>query len=457
MRYRFQEYSPGSFESEPELLYLDGKPITVLSFCEPGLEERPPVVLFGGAFTNHSFFKLMTRVLMKDFPVVLMDLPGQGTNPAIGDDFDFPDFADLLESFCEINALPKIIPCGLSYGSGIAFTFAARYPHRVEKMILAGAALRLRPSLKRKLEESIHWVESGQLIKFAEGAPLYIFNLPERETTGLRAASVERLKTDLLNLDEIGLRKYVSNTRRICELKELKGSPECPTLVVIGEYDNFLTPAENHELARRCRNAAFALMAGVDHLIPVEKPRQMARIYSRFLLGKSLDDLPDIKYFEDRAASAPAARPAPAPDSPFEAPFEGLFEGLFDRPIKRPFDRRIAPRISAHAQPVQVDGPSGRSYSARLIDIGFEGFYLTLDEGGLTPEDRGDDLNRVFRLHIAGPDLHMDFVAELNAQSLRGFFLKDSLRDFERLSEFIAGDCVSRLSPNDQVPGSASA
>lgn len=449
MRYRFQKYSAESFESEPELVHLDGKPITVLSFCEPGLEDRPPVVLFGGAFTNHSFFKLMTRVLMKDFPVVLMDLPGQGTNPAVGDDFDFPDFADLLESFCELYELPKIIPCGLSYGSGIAYTFAARYPHRVEKMILAGAALRLRPSLKRKLEESIHWVESGQLIKFAEGAPLYIFNLPERETTGLRAASVERLKNDLLNLDEIGLRKYISNTRRICELKELEGSPACPTLVVIGEYDNFLTPAENHELARRCQNAAFALMAGVDHLIPVEKPRQMARIYSRFLLGKSVGDLPDIKYFEDRAAKPEADRPA--------AGMNRFHDRPHDRPFKRPFDRRIAPRIPTHAQPVQVDGPSGRSYSARLLDIGFEGFYLTLDDGELAPEDRGGDLDRVFRLHIAGPDLHMDFVAQLDVQALRGFFLKDSLRDFERLSEFIASGCVSDRSPNAHAPGSASA
>ena len=231
-------------------------------------------------------------------PVVLVDLPGQGSNDQLGEELNFEDYATILKDFLDFLNVTKIVPVALSYGSAIGFTFAAIYPERTHRLILGGTTPKLRKSVRILLEESIEAMKVGRMKDFSTGVILNLFNYSQRKRTKVPRLLIRGFHKSLMNLSEEDKKRYLVNTQRLLNLDGLgELAPQCETLVIAGEFDNFTTPSECLEVANRCDKRIVGILRNCDHLAPFVKKDLMISTYRNFALHGQVLESEGISIF----------------------------------------------------------------------------------------------------------------------------------------------------------------
>ncbi|MAF78399.1 MAG: hypothetical protein CME60_09560 [Halobacteriovoraceae bacterium] len=263
-------------------------------------EGIAPLVILGGAFQKFHSFKKEVEVLCQDMPVILVDLPGQGSNDQLGEELNFEDYATILRDFLDYHQIQKIVPVALSYGSAIGFTFAAHYPERTHRLILGGTTPKLRKSVRILLEESIQAMNEGRMKDFSTGVILNLFNYSQRRRTKVPRLLIRGFHKSLISLTEEDKLRYLVNTTRLLNLNGLgEKAPQCETLIIAGEYDNFTTPSECLEVANRCEKRIVGILRNCDHLAPFVKKELMINTYRNFSLHGKLEENEGISSYTE--------------------------------------------------------------------------------------------------------------------------------------------------------------
>ncbi|MBC98818.1 MAG: hypothetical protein CME63_13810 [Halobacteriovoraceae bacterium] len=263
-------------------------------------EGIAPLVILGGAFQKFHSFKKEVEVLCQDMPVILVDLPGQGSNDQLGEELNFEDYATILRDFLDYHQIQKIVPVALSYGSAIGFTFAAHYPERTHRLILGGTTPKLRKSVRILLEESIQAMNEGRMKDFSTGVILNLFNYSQRRRTKVPRLLIRGFHKSLISLTEEDKLRYLVNTTRLLNLNGLgEKAPQCENLIIAGEYDNFTTPSECLEVANRCEKRIVGILRNCDHLAPFVKKELMINTYRNFSLHGKLEENEGISSYTE--------------------------------------------------------------------------------------------------------------------------------------------------------------
>lgn len=276
------------FLTAPLECEVNGWTVEYLSFVQPNTAHKSPIIILGGAFQKFYSFKKDVEMLMGDFPIYLVDLPGQGGNQQLAPDLGFEDYADLLAGFCDKLGLDQVVPVALSYGSAIGFQFASKYPQRCEKLILGGTTPRLRDSARMLLDESIHALHKNEMKDFSAGVVLNLMNFNQRHYIPGAEVLSRGLYRNMQRIGEVDQHRYLHNTNRLLALDNLPKSPECEVLVLAGEFDNFTTPYECWQVSQLCHNSQFGIIKNTDHLAPYERKELVNKVYRRFIKGESI-------------------------------------------------------------------------------------------------------------------------------------------------------------------------
>lgn len=293
MEFQFDQFDTACFRADPRRTELGLWTVAHVSFATPSTAHRAPLVFIGGAFQNAWSFYREVKHFLPQRPIVIVDLPGQGQNNQLSGELDFRDLADLLRQFLDSVALDRVVPVGLSYGSGIAFTFAQCFPHRVERLLLGGIAEQIRPRVDKALRSSFWYLEQGRHDAFADAVIHHLVNLPQRELTGASDLLIDRLRVGMLELSDVERIRYRQNTARLFR-DRLDGTLGCPTLVFTSRYDHFTAPFEGLSVANRCVSSQFAMIERGDHLVPIENPRKVIALYDAFLNDTPLTNVHDV-------------------------------------------------------------------------------------------------------------------------------------------------------------------
>jgi len=99
--------------------------------------EGRPLLLLHSYWGSHILFDRMTKAFSVKMKVIRIDLPGHGNtgNPPAG--YSFDNFAVVLnELLIRLNIQGKISIVGHSMGGYLAMAFAAKYPERIESLVL---------------------------------------------------------------------------------------------------------------------------------------------------------------------------------------------------------------------------------------------------------------------------------------------------------------------------------
>ena len=119
----------------------------------------------------------------------------------------------------------------------------------------------------------------------------------------------------LQRLSPVEQERYRQNSRRLLDFGGFTRHPDCPTLVLAGEYDHFTQPWEHAQFAAACADADCALIEHGDHLAQFERRDACSRLYVPFFEGRPLPQLAPAPP-ASRAACSAAWKNARNPGSP---------------------------------------------------------------------------------------------------------------------------------------------
>lgn len=252
--------------------------------------KGPSLVFIHGAFGDTRLWDPQWEYFSSKYRVLRYDLRGHGkTGCSELDRYTMVTYADDLASLLDGLKIDSAVVCGLSWGGGIAQTFAIRYPGRVKGLVLAGSTVSMSLTLGEKLLRYVLF-------------PKWIMLLT------IRLLSVERfvqfsfwlagitLGKNWLNKDEqtlniirqgmlqIDSNEYLKIWDAIYgfDLQQLE-TIRCPTLVITGEQDTNMVLRHANEILRRVAGAKRHILPAAYHAMTLEQPQAFNRAMEEFL------------------------------------------------------------------------------------------------------------------------------------------------------------------------------
>ena len=212
-----------------------------------------PLILLHGNGEDCTYFEHQLACFSAIRRVIAVDTRGHGQSPRGTAPFTIRQFADDLASFMDNLHIERADILGFSDGGNIALVFAAKYPERVDKLIVNGANL------------------------YPTGMKVYVV-LPivvEHRLSSLLAPISKRARAhaELLALMVNDPNLTPDNLTAI----------QAPTLVIAGTHD-MIRESHTRLIAQSIPHATLSILKG-DHFIAAKNPSAFNAEVERFLLG----------------------------------------------------------------------------------------------------------------------------------------------------------------------------
>lgn len=268
------------------------------------------VVLFIHGITgSRRYFLKKVRPLMRDYRLLLPDLPGFGDSPKPRTDYNLELYRDTVRNTVEAAGCHRepIHIVGHSLGALIALEYAALYPQHVKRMVLVGLPRfqdaqvahdyfwRGSPNYRRLLNEHSlsenlsQWRRSGLSM-----AVQYMFRFPLAVIRDSRKFTLNSLTS---TLEHCLLNYKVDDV--------LQQMPSVPTLMLHGRLDQ-VAPLENVVgLPGRYNHIKLVEIDGSGHHIFLTHTRQCLELIAGHL-GEARDATGDPTLGQESAVSGPA-------------------------------------------------------------------------------------------------------------------------------------------------------
>ena len=103
--------------------------------------EGDVIVLLHGTGASLHTWEPWTRELKKFYRVIRLDLPAYGlTGPHPEGKYQMDNYVAFLQEFLQKKDIQKFCLGGNSFGGGVSWEYALKYPDEVEKLILVDAS-----------------------------------------------------------------------------------------------------------------------------------------------------------------------------------------------------------------------------------------------------------------------------------------------------------------------------
>jgi proline iminopeptidase len=252
--------------------------------------EGPVLVCHGGGPGFSSLYLGDLAGLGDELELVLLDPRGTGgsTKPSDSRAYAFDDYVSDLEELREHVGLERMQLFGHSHGGIVAIAYAARYPQRVERLILASTLARFSPEQEAAMAAAVEghadepWYEDARAALEAEEAgnfetdeelaelslrefPFYFARYGDEERAYVESLGAETPNSDALRLFN---QEQVPTFDLRAELPRITA----PTLVITGEEDFITGPLCAAELSEGIAGAETVLLPACGHFTFIEAP-----------------------------------------------------------------------------------------------------------------------------------------------------------------------------------------
>ncbi|XP_076904388.1 uncharacterized protein LOC143559810 [Bidens hawaiensis] len=207
-----------------------------------------------------------------------------------------PDRAERFQAECLMAAMEavgvvgKVHVMGLSYGGFVAYSMAAQFPEKVDKVVIAGSGVSLDES---DMETGLLSVKS-----IDDAASILLAQTPEKLRELLRMAFFKPPQNvpscflsdfiDVMNTEHVQEKRELIETvhkgRKVSNLPKITQ----PTLIIWGEHDKIFPLELGHRLKRYLgENAELVILKNAGHAVNAEKPKELYKNMKSFLVGTS--------------------------------------------------------------------------------------------------------------------------------------------------------------------------
>ena len=265
-------------------------------YREAGSRNNPTILLLHGFPTSSHMFRNLMSALGDHFHLVAPDYPGYGNSsmPTVNEfDYTFDRLAQIVEKFITAINLKRYSLYVMDYGAPIGYRIAAKYPERVEALIVQNGN-----AYEEGLREFWDSIKAYWQDRSPENADKlrHLFTLEATKwqyTNGVR--NPEAISPDTWNMDQLFLDRpgnveiqlalfysYGTNPPLYPQWQEYFRKHQPPTLIVWGKND-YIFPAEGAEPYKRdLKNLEFHLL-DTGHFALEEEGDVIANHIRRFL------------------------------------------------------------------------------------------------------------------------------------------------------------------------------
>lgn len=262
-------------------------PAIGLSYDDDG--SGPPLVFLHGGWLSAESWAPQRQRFGEEYRIVTPDLRGHGrTGPSQARRYSIDLLADDLDGLLDEVGINECVLCGLSLGSMVAQSYAARHPERVRGLLLAGAVQTFPPvaipgPMKRLLTPlpvlagSLAFTGSGttfrsllSTIRPLNGGP-WLAHDPE-----VRAAALETVG----QMSEAEFKKVFAALYRF-RPPDLDGL-SVPARVVYGEHEVPPVKRQSRDLARALGCEVYEIRDAA-HLVNQDNPEAFDEVLSGLL------------------------------------------------------------------------------------------------------------------------------------------------------------------------------
>ena len=247
--------------------------------CHPG----------GPGFSATYFGDL--AALWEQFTLVMLNPRGTGGSERPRDPraYQIDDYVSDLEDLRRHLDLERILLLGHSHGGVVAMAYAAAYPARVRRLVLASTLARFGPdqeaAMQRGMEKrsaqpgaadaiaALEEEQAGHFATDAELSPLVFRELPLyfAHFGAAEAGYLDTLKSEMVNADALKL--FNGEIFNTFDLRDRLPSITAQTLVITGDEDFICGPVCAEEIRAGAKDARLVVVGDAGHQLFVEQPQ----------------------------------------------------------------------------------------------------------------------------------------------------------------------------------------
>lgn len=255
--------------------------------------EGVPTILLGGAFANVSSFQLVEHALSPIGPVLLVDLPGSGLAGEAPVGVTQAESVDALHGLVDQLSLGRVNIIGICNGGPVAHALAARHPERVGALILGSTVLEPKPAHRSSLLAICDLLDSGDSAGMAEAVLEMLMGLETNSKIHRGDATRNLLRHTLRETCAQDMRRMASALR--VSLTTWHDQPDrvsgVRAVAYTGEFDPYTTPLDCFETAATVAGCDLHVVRQADHMVHIERPRELAAFFRRFIQDEPLAEL----------------------------------------------------------------------------------------------------------------------------------------------------------------------
>jgi pimeloyl-ACP methyl ester carboxylesterase len=241
------------------------------------------LVCVNGAQQTMAAWRPVVTYFSRDYRLLLFDFPGQGRAQIISGSavVTLDEQVEVLHQVLSAqNAPEKSIVAGASWGGVVVAAFASRFPHLVDKIILASFGIRVNEKLVQAIREGqqLNGTATGEQV-----ASVIIKYFGQHLNEAFKKKMYDQFKNikkeQLENFHAHG--QLLEATMHINEVVDLH-SIKAQTLIINGEMDTVMDLEDVTLAAAQIPNCVVKIVPGVGHFLHNESDDVLS-IYRAFL------------------------------------------------------------------------------------------------------------------------------------------------------------------------------
>lgn len=262
-----------------------------LHYLDWGNHDKPRMLLLhGGAQSAHSwdFFALAMR---DHYHIVALDQRGHGDSDwSEAGEYDTPFHVADVHAFTDIIGFDRFVLIGLSMGGRNAYTFAATYPTRVERLVIIDVGPDVQAEGRRHIQEFLEGTEVFDSFDWLVER-VRRFN-PRRPEAQIRGSLLNNLKQmadgrwTWKHDRRRGIRRDRGGEMTAAAWQAL-ANVEAPTLIVRGAESNILSVETAVKMHNTVKNSQLVEVPNAGHLVQGDNPVGFERVVRAFLNGQA--------------------------------------------------------------------------------------------------------------------------------------------------------------------------
>jgi 3-oxoadipate enol-lactonase len=229
------------------------------------------VILLHGLGGDIGFWEAEIAALSTEYRTIAIDLRGSGSTPPTPGGHSMTDLAGDIAAVLDDAGLERAHILGFSMGGCAAQAFAARYPQRVDRLVLASTFAVMNAQARLFLDAvAASYTRIASAKEMFELICPWLFSIPFLADPDNNAY----LKYDDETIDHDEMRSW-SNlyaAQQQFDSRPLLDAITAPTLIIAGLHDSLVSLTDNEYLRDHIPGARLTVIKNAGHLTNVEQP-----------------------------------------------------------------------------------------------------------------------------------------------------------------------------------------